>query len=104
MIHECLVQKLLFKVVVKWNQQKYIIGTLPKTNIAPENGPYSNHPFSGAMLVSGGVKYFLWKQPPFGGHSLVFGGVPLTDFWLSENHRSPRWCSVKRPRFCCVTG
>ena len=39
-------------------------GTLPKTNIAPENGPsqkessipmYSNHPFSGAMLVSGSV-------------------------------------------------
>ena len=33
--------------------------TLPKTNIAPENIPkgnwYSNHPFSGAMLVSGRV-------------------------------------------------
>ena len=33
--------------------------TLPETNIAPENRPpsigkqYSNHPFSGAMLVSG---------------------------------------------------
>ena len=35
--------------------------SLPETNIAPENGPkgndYSNHPFSGAMLVSGRVAH-----------------------------------------------
>ena len=38
------------------------MATLPKTNIAPENRPgpkrkqsYSNHPFLGAMLVSGRV-------------------------------------------------
>ena len=37
--------------------------TLPETNIAPEKAfpkgkQYSNHHFSGAMLVSGGVKIF----------------------------------------------
>ncbi len=39
----------------------FIVITLPETNIAPENRPSgkeissSNHPFSGAMLVSGRV-------------------------------------------------
>ena len=43
-------------------KKEHELCTLPETNIAPENRPgpkrkrsYSNHPFSGAMLVFGGV-------------------------------------------------
>ena len=44
----------------------------PETNIAPENRPsqketsiYSNHPFSGAMLVSGSVQYIDLKKTTY---------------------------------------
>ena len=55
--------------------------TLPETNIVPEKGPsqqeihLENHPFSGAMLVSGRVcATFHWKVFPVFPYEMKFVG------------------------------
>ena len=61
-----------------WRNFRWV--TLPKTNIAPENRlsqkessiPYSNHPFSGAMLVSGRVS--VWNIYLLNLHGVSQGG------------------------------
>ena len=94
------------------------LNTLPETNMTPENRPsqkdskgnlYSNHPFSGAMLVSGrvylnefeecrGILWFVFRPYLLLGNpssELIIppGGFPTLS--TSNAYHEMTWCSKK---------
>ena len=89
------------KKEVPWPQKNGKCFTLPETNIAPENRPprgnsFSNHPFSGAMLVSGRVLVHNFRRPiylngglnsPYSHQSSSYSQMTYTGVFT----QSPKW-------------